>query len=199
MATTNTRKPAATRKPETAVTKLDLAAIGKVIAASDKKVLDNVVVQFEAREKAHIAFARAVSTLVKKHGAEALTKGSQNPKITPDSNAAVEAERKAKKANPLLRYLWLTALSLGLTPSRASNLITEVKKTARGDKPKGKSKSDPSIQVRLIKEPDECTVGIGLKDWLVSQSEHYPTLASFLLPALKECLGDAYDDGGDDE
>lgn len=191
-----------TRKPETATIKLDLAAIGKVLTAPDRKALDGMIVQFDSREKAHVAFTKTVAALVKKHGVDALTKGSANPKVAGDSNPAVVAERKTQKANPYLRYLWLAAQALGLSVSRANDLVTEVKKMARaGDKPaKSKGKSEPAIRVVLVQEPDESVVGIGLKDWLVKQGDKYPTLAAFLLPALAECLGDAYDDGeGDDE
>lgn len=201
--TKNTRKPAATRKPATAAIKWDLVAIGKTLTAADRKTLDGMVTQYDVREKAYVSFSKAVTRLVKKHGVEALTKGSANPKVANDSNAAVVTERKVAKANPYLRYLWLSAQALGLSVSRANDLVTEVKKMARGGKPGGKgSKSEPAIRVVLVKEPDESVVGIGLKDWLVKQGDKYPTLAAFLLPALAECLGDAYDEGddeGDDE
>lgn len=193
----------------------DLDTTAKTISAADRKNLSAIADGFVQGTKITDEINKALKSFVARHGWEALKKGSPNPKVALDSDPAVTAERKAKKANPYLRFVWLAVQAAGRNEKTASNIVAIIKKQASqglylgeakekgaaGNKPKG----EPALRVLAIHEPDELTAGIGLADWMKGKTEAYPQLAAFILPALRAYLGDAYDpveldaDEGDDE
>lgn len=181
----------------------DLNATAKSISAADRKNLSAVADGFAQGIKITEEINKALKSFVTRHGWDALRKGSPNPKVAIDSDPAITAARKAKKANPYLRFVWLAVQEAGRNEKTASNVVSIIKKQAQqglylGEaKEKGtkvKAKGEPALRVLAIHEPDELTAGIGLADWLKGKSEAYPQLAAFILPALKAYLGDAYED-----
>lgn len=180
----------------------ELDTTAKGISAADRKNLSAIADGFVQGIKITEEINKALKSFVARHGWDVLKKGSPNPKVAIDSNPAVTAERKNKKANPFLRFIWLSVQASGRNEKTASNVITIIKKQAQqglflGEaKDKGakvKSKGEPALRVLAIHSPDELTTAMGLADWLKGKTEDYPQLAAFILPALKAYLGDAFE------
>lgn len=174
---------------------MDKTTLNKTDRQQLNEVADGLVIGVRTTDAINVALKR----FVKRRGFEALARGSANPKVSASAKDVETA--KLKKANPFLRFLWLSLQEKGLAVATANNLVSIIKAQAKkglylgetGGKSVGKRSGpkEPALRVLLVGEPDELTIAMGLQTFLQSKGDAFPELAAFVLPAVNAYLGDA--------
>lgn len=184
-----------------------VTAMSKLVkSAADRRDLDSISAATVASESATSAIIALATGIAKRRTWEALVAGTPNPNVPVLDPATgkrfTKEQREAMKdaaANPFLRYLWFKAQADGCRRKTASNIITIIRNIAKanGVVPKvHKANKDVStIRIVKVQKPGELDAGMGLEAWVIKQADEYPSLAAYLLPALKSYLGEASEQG----
>lgn len=190
-----------------ALAAIRVTAMSKLIkSAADRRDLDSISAATVASETATGNIIALATGIAKRRTWEALITGTPNPNVPVLDPATgkrfTKEQREVMKdaaANPFQRYLWFKAQADGLSRKTASNIITMIRNLAKknGVVPKVHKADTGTSTIRIVKvqKPGELDAGMGLEAWVMKQADEYPSLAAYLLPALKSYLGEASEQG----